>query len=105
MPITQARMQAIISEAQALRDGWRDFAFAISGVIAKRGQPFEVSLAEIAVIVGSSALPATPALAAEQNHFARQAARNEKNARAMALKRTAAGERNTTNGETGDGRE
>jgi hypothetical protein len=90
MPITQARMQDIIREAQALRDFARDLSLALSEVIAKRGQPYGVSLAEIAVIVRQSELPVTPALAREQNHFARQAKRNERNALSMAAKRGAA---------------
>jgi hypothetical protein len=90
MPITQARMLAIISEAQALRDGWRDFALALSEVVAKRGQPYGLSLAEIATLVERNALPATPALTAERNHFVKQGKRNEKNAKSMALKRGAA---------------
>lgn len=87
MPITQARMQAILGEAQALRDGWRDFSLALSEVINKRGQPYGVSLAEIAVIVGRSEIPPTPALAAERNHFAKSERKNDTNARNMALKR------------------
>lgn len=98
MPITQARMQAILGEAQALRDGWRDFASALSEVINKRGQPYGVSLAEIAVIVNRSTLPATPALAAERNHFAKSARKNDTNARNMAAKRAAHRETNDGQG-------
>lgn len=87
MPITQARMQAILGEAQALRDGWRDFSLALRETLAKREQPFGVTLAEVSVLVERHGLPATPALAAERNHFAKSARKNDTNARNMAAKR------------------
>jgi hypothetical protein len=95
MPITQARMQDIVREAQDVRDRANNLRADLCEALA-RGDYGAISLS-----IKAFELPLTPALAREQNHFARAGRKNERNARNMAAKR--AGRNEATEGGTSDG--
>lgn len=91
MPITQARMLAVLSEA----DECHDALVTLRGNIQ---QVLDSDLDDYAIVVSIAAMlsaidePAMPACAVERAHFARVRRRNEKNAHYMRGKRQEAAE-------------
>ena len=91
MPVTQARMLAVLSEADECHDALVALRASLQQVLDSDLDAGMVVVA-LAAIMGTSGEPSMAACAVERAHFARVRRRNEKNACYMRGKRQEAAE-------------
>jgi hypothetical protein len=87
VPITQARMLALLDEAEAQREGVYELRDTIREIIV-RAPTAIAAVTQINTLLAVTTLPRCPAMLAERAHFSRVAKRNVSNARYMRQQRS-----------------
>ena len=101
MPITQARMLAVIAEAEAARDALISLHESARAILFDRQmRDVVLAFAQLQALIGALRVPALEACTREHNHFLVARKRNAKNAEYMRVRRSTQGSRNMGKGTT-----
>ena len=87
MPITQARMIALLDEADAMRTAFHDTRDTIKEIIYSAPSAI-AAVTQINAYIAEARVPSVSATRAERAHFSRVARRNASNARYMRQQRS-----------------
>jgi hypothetical protein len=90
MPITQARMIAVLDEANVARTALRDLRDAVREIISSAPSAI-AAVTQINALLAATRVPPCSAIDIERAHFSRVAKRNVSNARYMRQQRRGMG--------------